>query len=346
MVEFGGWTMPLHYGSQLDEHHAVRRNAGMFDVSHMLAVDLAGSDATPFLRRLLTNDVARLKTPGKGLYSCMCASDGGVIDDLIVHRFSDHAYRMVVNAATAEDDVRWMRGQIAAMGANVTLEARRQLAMVAVQGPQAIACAQAAIPELNTSSGIPERFVAHRLCDLQVARTGYTGEDGLEITAPAARIGGIWQALLDQGVTPCGLGARDTLRMEAGMCLYGQDLSRRVTPLQSGLEWTVDFRDETRTFNGREALVQAEPGETLRGIVLDTRGVMRHGMIVQCGEHDGLITSGGFSPTLERSIGIVRLPLDCRPGDSAEVDIRGRWLPARLCALPFVRHGQSQLDAT
>jgi aminomethyltransferase len=224
MVDFAGWQMPVNYGSQIEEHHAVRRDAGMFDVSHMLALDLSGAQASVFLRGLLANDVARLKTPGKALYSCMLNHDGGVIDDLIAYRLSEAEYRVVVNAGTADKDIAWMRQQIAASGANLTLEGRRDLAMIAIQGPSAIERASRAIPEINTARGLPPPFSAARLGDLLIARTGYTGEDGLEVAVPARRVVAVWDALIAAGVKPCGLGARDTLRLEAGMNLYGQDM--------------------------------------------------------------------------------------------------------------------------
>jgi aminomethyltransferase len=340
MVDFAGWDMPVNYGSQIEEHHAVRRDAGMFDVSHMLALDLSGAGATPFLRRLLANDVARLRTPGKALYSCMLNESGGVIDDLIVYRFSEGEYRLVVNAGTADKDLAWMRACIARWGSNVTLGSRRDLAMIAIQGPQAIARAARAIPEINTASGLPGPFSAARVGDLLIARTGYTGEDGLEISIPAARVAAVWDALVAAGVRPCGLGARDTLRLEAGMNLYGQDMDENVSPLDAGLAWTVDLRDEERDFVGRATLAATPASRRLLGLVLDDKGVLRAHMAVFTAAGEGETTSGSFSPTLEKSIAFARLPLDVQPGESVEVDIRGRRLKAHTVKLPFVRNGE------
>lgn len=340
MVDFAGWDMPVNYGSQIEEHHAVRRDAGMFDVSHMLALDLAGPDATTWLRGLLANDVAKLKESGKALYSCMLNERGGVIDDLIVYRFSDADYRVVVNAGTADKDIAWMRQRIAATGANLTLQARRDLAMIAVQGPRAIERATAALPELSTASGIPATFVGARVGDLLIARTGYTGEEGLEIAVPAIRAEAMWNALLAAGVKPCGLGARDTLRLEAGMNLYGQDMDEDVSPLNAGLSWTVDMKDETRTFVGRAALQANPASQRLLGLILEDKGVLRSHMKVFTAAGEGETTSGSFSPSLEKSIAFARLPLATQPGENVEVDIRGKRLKARTVKLPFVRNGK------
>jgi len=340
MVDFAGWGMPVNYGSQIEEHHAVRRDAGMFDVSHMLALDLAGPDATSWLRGLLANDVAKLKDSGKALYSCMLNERGGVIDDLIVYRFSDADYRIVVNAGTADKDVAWMRKHIAATGANVTLQARRDLAMIAVQGPRAIERATTALPELSTANGIPAPFVGARVGDLLIARTGYTGEDGLEIAVPASRAEAMWNALVTAGVRPCGLGARDTLRLEAGMNLYGQDMDEQVSPLDAGLSWTVDMKDEARDFVGRAALQANPAGQRLLGLILEDKGVLRSHMKVFTAAGEGETTSGSFSPSLEKSIAFARVPLATQPGEAVEVDIRGKRLKARTVKLPFVRNGK------
>jgi len=341
MVDFAGWDMPVNYGSQIEEHHAVRRDAGMFDVSHMLALDLAGPDATSWLRGLLANDVAKLKESGKALYSCMLNERGGVIDDLIVYRFSDADYRIVVNAGTADKDVAWMRERIAATGANLTLQARRDLAMIAVQGPRAIERATAALPELSTANGIPAAFVGARVGDLLNARTGYTGEDGLEIARsrrPCA--GNVERAPRRRRHDPAAVGARDTLRLEAGMNLYGQDMDEDVSPLNAGLSWTVDMKDETRTFVGRAALQANPASQRLLGLILEDKGVLRSHMKVFTAAGEGETTSGSFSPSLEKSIAFARLPLATQPGENVEVDIRGKRLKARTVKLPFVRNGK------
>ncbi|WP_415259306.1 glycine cleavage system aminomethyltransferase GcvT [Thauera phenylacetica] len=339
MVDFAGWDMPVNYGSQIEEHHAVRRDAGMFDVSHMLALDLAGPDATTWLRGLLANDVAKLKDSGKALYSCMLNERGGVVDDLIVYRFSEADYRIVVNAGTADKDVAWMRQRIAATGANVTLQARRDLAMIAIQGPRAIERATAALPELSTANGVPAPFVGARVGDLLIARTGYTGEDGLEIAVPASRAEAMWNALVAAGVRPCGLGARDTLRLEAGMNLYGQDMDDEVSPLNAGLSWTVDLKDAARDFVGRAALQAKPASQRLLGLILEDKGVLRSHMKVFTAAGEGETTSGSFSPSLETSIAFARVPLATQPGEAVEVDIRGKRLKARTVKLPFVRNG-------
>ncbi|MCK6375586.1 MAG: glycine cleavage system aminomethyltransferase GcvT [Zoogloea sp.] len=340
MVDFAGWDMPVNYGSQIEEHHAVRRDAGMFDVSHMLALDLAGAGAKAFLRGLIANDVAKLTEPGKALYSCMLNPEGGVIDDLIVYYLSDTEYRIVVNAGTADKDVAWMQQQLAATGLAATLTPRRDLAMIAVQGPNARAKTWAAIPGAEAASAGLKIFQAAAFGDFFIARTGYTGEDGFELTLPADQAAATWDALVAAGVKPCGLGARDTLRLEAGMALYGNDMDETVSPLNAGLAWTVDFKDADRDFIGKAAL-QANPAtKQVLGLVLEDKGVLRAHQTVFTAQGEGETTSGTFSPTLEKAIAMARLPLGVAPGDAVEVDIRGKRLKARVVKASFVRNGK------
>ncbi len=340
MVDFAGWDMPVNYGSQIEEHHAVRRDAGMFDVSHMLALDLVGSGAKAFLRGLIANDVAKLTEPGKALYSCMLNPEGGVIDDLIVYFLSDTEYRVVVNAGTADKDVAWMQQQLAATGLAATLTPRRDLAMIAVQGPNARAKTWAAIPGAEAASAGLKIFQAAAFGDFFIARTGYTGEDGFELTLPADQAAATWDALVAAGVKPCGLGARDTLRLEAGMALYGNDMDETISPLNAGLAWTVDFKDADRDFIGKAAL-QANPAtKQVLGLVLEDKGVLRAHQTVFTAQGEGETTSGTFSPTLEKAIAMARLPLGVAPGDAVEVDIRGKRLKARVVKASFVRNGK------
>ena len=292
MVDFAGWDMPVNYGSQIEEHHAVRRDAGMFDVSHMLALDLEGADAKAFLRGLIANDVAKLVEPGKALYACMLNEQGGVIDDLIVYFLSDTAYRLVVNAGTADKDVAWMQQRLAATGAAATLGVRRDLAMIAVQGPNARARTWAAIPGAEAASTALKVFQAATLGDIFIARTGYTGEDGFELTLPADKAAGTWAALTAAGVKPCGLGARDTLRLEAGMALYGNDMDETVSPLDAGLAWTVDFKDENRDFVGKAALVANGARQQALGLILEDKGILRSHQKVFTAQGEGETSSG------------------------------------------------------
>lgn len=344
MVEFGGWDLPVSYGSQIDEHHAVRRAAGVFDVSHMCVVDLRGPATGALLQRLLANDVRRLRAPGKALYSCMLREDGGILDDLIACRLDDQWFRLVVNAATAERDLEWI-GRHAAAG--VAVLPRRELALLAVQGPtartKALPLLPAACRALAAELG---PFLAASCGDWFVSRSGYTGEDGFEVALPAAEAGAFWSALCAAGVRPCGLGARDTLRLEAGMNLYGQDMDQTVTPLESGLAWTVALDDE-RDFIGRAALLEQRGRGALRrfvGLVLQERGVLRtHQRIVTDAGEAGEVTSGTFSPTLERSIGLARVP--AATGATVQVEIRGRLLPARVVRPPFVRNGRILIES-
>ncbi len=343
MVDFGGWEMPLHYGSQIEEHHAVRRHAGMFDVSHMCAVDLAGADAKAFLRRLLANNVDKLKTRGKALYSAMLNPNGGVIDDLIVYYLDDEHYRLVVNAGTASKDLLWMNSRLAEWQLAAELTARREgndaLAMLAVQGPQARERVWQALPACRVACEKLPPFHSAECGDYFIASTGYTGEDGYEITLPADAAAGLWQALLGTGVQPCGLGARDTLRLEAGMNLYGQDMDETVSPLDAGLAWTVDLAT-TRDFVGKSALLQQGQQLQFLGLLLLDRGVLRAHQQVLCESSVGEITSGTFSPTLQQAIALARLPLNVAVGDRVEVAIRDKRLPARVVKPCFVRHGK------
>jgi len=345
MVPFGGWDMPVHYGSQIEEHHAVRSDAGMFDVCHMTVVDLRGSDVRPFLRHLLANDVDKLKTAGKALYSCMLRADGGVIDDLIVYYVTDDWFRMVVNAATTDKDVAWIRQQAGPFG--VTVDARFDLGMIAVQGPHARAKTEALLPEdLRAAAMALKPFSAAHAGEWFVGRTGYTGEDGFEVMLPEQDAPAFWRALAAAGVRPCGLGARDTLRLEAGMNLYGSDMDETQSPLTSGLAWTVAFEPAARDFIGRAALEKQQAAGSLPqfiGLILDGKGVLRSHQKLYDGERQvGEITSGGFSPTLERSIAMARVDADA--GDSLSVDIRGRRLPVRRVKMPFARNGQACID--
>lgn len=344
MVDFAGWDMPLHYGSQVEEHHRVRRDAGMFDVSHMLAVDVRGATAREFLRRLLANDVAKLARPGKALYSCMLRDDGGVLDDLIVYYLGGEGFRLVVNAATADRDVAWIESQRATHGGGVDLAPRRDLAIIAVQGPRAREKTWAAHPVLRAATEGLAPFHAVETAGVLVARTGYTGEDGFELMLPAAQATASWQALAAQGVAPAGLGARDTLRLEAGMCLYGRDMDETVTPLESGLAWTV-APASGRDFIGARALAARPATRQLTGLVLLERGVMRDHQKVRCAAGTGEVTSGGYSPTLERSIALARLPGAVAAGETVEVEVRDNWLRARVVKPPFVRHGRILIQA-
>ncbi|KAA2285254.1 glycine cleavage system aminomethyltransferase GcvT [Arenimonas fontis] len=341
MVDFGGWDMPLNYGSQIEEHHQVRRDAGMFDVSHMTPLDVRGAGARAFLRRLLANSVDKLKTPGKALYACMLDEKGGVIDDLIVYFLAEDFFRVVVNAATRDKDLAWIQAR--AEGADVRILERRDLAIIAVQGPNARAKVAGLLsPEASQAALALARFAAGEVDGLFIARTGYTGEDGFELMVPEDGAVDLWQRLLAAGVKPAGLGARDTLRLEAGMALYGQDMDESVSPYEAGLGWTVAL-DEDREFIGRAALeAQKAAGVPRRtiGLVLDEKGVLRHGQSVLTAAGAGEITSGTFSPTLGKAIALARVPA----GELGQVrvDVRGRQLPVRVVKYPFVREGQAQ----
>ena len=345
IVDFGGWDMPLHYGSQVEEHHAVRRDAGMFDVSHMCVIDLCGERSCELLRRLLANDVGRLDAPGKALYSCMLLPSGGVIDDLIVYFLSGTAYRMVVNAGTRIKDLLWIRRHAADFGVDVT--ERSDLGIIAIQGPNARVKTAALLGDAPRAAAMSlPPFFGITIDSWFLARTGYTGEDGFELLIPKEQCVRVWEALRGEAVRPAGLGARDTLRLEAGMSLYGNDLDERHHPLESGLSWTVALQPEHRDFIGRQALEAAcrDPGLELVGLVLEERGVLRSHQTVSVGGATGEVTSGTFSPTLSRSIALARIPRTIE--QQVQVDIRGKLHIARIVKPPFVRHGKARISLT
>ncbi len=343
IVDFGGWDMPINYGSQIEEHHQVRNDAGMFDVSHMTVIDLEGETTRDFLRYLLANDVARLKDEGKALYSCMLNEQGGVIDDLIVYFLRNDFYRMVVNAATTEKDLAWIEKQAA--GFDVTVTVRDDLAMIAVQGPNARAKAHQALGELALQIEDLGVFFMRQVDGMAVARTGYTGEDGYEIMLPAEQASTFWSQLLEAGVKPCGLGARDTLRLEAGMNLYGSDMDESVTPLESALNWTIAWEPQERDFIGRQALeTQKKDGvkHKLVGLVLKDKGVLRnHQKVFIDGLEAGEITSGSFAPTLAKSIAFARVTANV--GSHCKVEVRNKLLDADVIKPPFARNGKACL---
>lgn len=343
MVDFGGWDMPVNYGSQIDEHHQVRRDCGMFDVSHMRVVDIKGDGVRAFLCYLLANNADKLQLSGKALYSTMLRPDGGVIDDLIIYFMDEQWFRIVVNAGTADKDIAWMKQQAGEVAPQLTLTSRDDLAMIAVQGPNACARVWQVLPQARAATESLQNFQAADCGEYFIARTGYTGEDGFEIMLPKERAEALWHALNKVGVPPIGLGARDTLRLEAGMNLYGQDMDETVSPLESGLAWTVDLKSE-RDFIGKAALLANPPVRKLAGLVLLDRGMLRGHQKVFTAHGEGEITSGSFSPTLEKSIALARIPKEVQTGDTVQVAIRDKMLAAKVVKYPFARNGKSLLN--
>ncbi len=344
IVDFGGWDMPLNYGSQIEEHHIVRQDAGMFDVSHMTIVDIKGTDAKPFLQYLLANDVDKLKTPGKALYSGMLNEQGGVVDDLIVYFNTDTDYRMVVNASTREKDLAWIESQ--SENFEVSIKHCEDYAMLAIQGPNA-RTKLASTLSVNDAEQLMalKVFVGKQIGELFIARTGYTGEDGVEVMIPLSSVTSFWNALIAAEVKPCGLGARDTLRLEAGMNLYGNDMDETISPLEANMAWTVPMEPQTRNFVGRHA-IEAQKAEgvarKLVGLVLEGKGVLRaHQKVIIPGVGEGETTSGTFSPTLKMGIALARVPRDTTT--EALVEIRGKQIPVKVVKAGFVRNGKSVL---
>ena len=345
MVDFAGWDMPINYGSQIEEHNQVRNHAGIFDVSHMTVVDISGTDAQAYLRYLLANDVAKLDEVGRALYSGMLNESGGVVDDLIVYSTS-FGYRVVVNCATREKDLAWMHSH--AESFDVAIEERPQLAILAVHGPEAIekVCSVLEGDRAEQSKQL-KNFRGFESDTWFIARTGYTGEQGLELILPEEEAPQLWDKLLEVGVKPVGLGARDTLRLEAGMNLYGHDMDETISPIAANMEQTIAWQPEDRDFIGREAVTahreeqRAGKLPVLTGLVLEQRGVLREGQKVLCENGEGLITSGSFSPTLKHSIALARIPVD---SGACQVDIRGTVTDVRIVKPNFVRFGKKVFE--
>jgi len=340
IVDFAGWDMPLHYGSQINEHHTVRQGAGIFDVSHMTVVDIEGNETASFLRRLLANNIDRL-IPGKALYTCMLNEQGGVIDDLIVYKVSDTAYRLVVNSGTRDKDLAWIKKQ--AEQTSIQIKERTDVAMLAVQGPKVREKIAAIFSKEHLQKILDLKpFHYTTANDYFIARTGYTGEDGFEMIVPANQAANLWEKLVSSTMSPCGLGARDTLRLEAGLNLYGADMDEKVTPLESNLAWTVALEPKERNFIGRAALekqIQDGIQYKLIGLVLEDQGVLRnHQRIIVENVGEGEITSGSFSPTLSKGIALARVPAGT--GNHCLVEMRGKNIPAAVIKPPFVRQGK------
>jgi aminomethyltransferase len=350
MVDFAGWDMPINYGSQIEEHQRVRSTAGVFDVSHMTVVDISGDDAKAYLRKLLANDVDKLDAEGRALYSAMLNENGGVIDDLIVYRMS-FGYRIVVNCATRTKDLAWMNSH--STGFDVALVEKPGLAILAVHGPQSrekvcVVLDQGQLYPVKTAAiKLLANFSGVELGNWFIARTGYTGEKGLELIFPEKEAPAFWDKLLAAGVHPIGLGARDSLRLEAGMNLYGHDMDEEISPLAANMEQTIAWQPEDRDFIGRSAVVrhraEQEAGSMPRlvGLVLEQRGVLREGQRILCDNGEGIITSGGFSPTLKHSIALARIPVNSH---SCQADIRGRLTPVRIVKPNFVRFGKKVFE--
>jgi len=340
IVDFGGWALPVNYGSQIDEHHAVRNNCGIFDVSHMTVSDITGPETLPFLSKLLANDIEKVSNkPGKALYSCMLNQYGGVIDDLIVYYISDHHCRLVTNAGTNEKDMAWLKQH--AKDFDINFEERPELALIALQGPNALAVASDVLdPELTEVIQSLSRFQGSFIEQEFVGRTGYTGEDGIELIVNAELANSLWLKFINAGVQACGLGARDTLRLEAGMALYGNDLDEKHTPLESGLKWTLSL-DTNREFIGKAALQNTNSEKNLVGLILLDRGVLRgHQQVFIGDELLGKITSGTFSPSLEQSIGLARVSRKLALGEQVEIAVRNRRLRAVVAQYPFIKSGK------
>ena len=337
MVDFNGWSMPIAYGSQIEEHHTVRQSAGVFDVSHMLNLEIKGLEALEFLRYLLANDVSKINgCKGRALYTCMLNEAGGVIDDLIIYYLDKNRWRLVVNAGCADTDVQWIQEQIQRTNLDVQLETLPELAVLAVQGPNAREMLWQVRPQWCEAADFTPFDSGFVDTDVMIARTGYTGEDGVEITLPGSQALSLWQDLLGVGVRPCGLGARDTLRLEAGLNLNGSDMDNTIQPSQAGLAWTVSLKDSSRDFIGRRAITDSPHNNAFVGLKLNDRGVMRAAMPVRTAVGEGVITSGTMSPTLGVSIALARLPVGVQTGDTVEVEVRGKWLVATVVDLPFL----------
>ncbi len=345
LVNFAGWHMPLHYGSQIQEHHVVRQDSGLFDVSHMLAVDITGENAIHYLSFLLANNPQRL-IPGKALYTCMLNTDGGILDDLIVYQLSEQLYRVVINAGNRQSDLDWMK-KTAQDFTSISILERTDLAIIAIQGPYAITKASPAF-NANQQALIKDLKPFH--CVEQdnwcIARTGYTGEDGLEVILPIQEAEMFWQRLIELGSHPCGLGARDTLRLEAGLNLYGSDMDVSTTPLESNLAWTIAWDPIDRNFIGRRALIKQQENlsRKLVGLILEEKGrILRNHQKIITSKGEGEITSGSYSPTLGSSIAFARIP-HTHIENYCDVIMGSKHYQARIIKPPFIRKGKKTFN--
>lgn len=342
MTSFGGYDMPVNYGSQIAEHQCVRRGAGLFDVSHMGVVEVTGPDSIAFLRYALANDVARLKLNGTGQYSLLLNERGGVEDDLILYRRRSDCWVLVLNCANKDSDLELLRQRAA--GFNLHLEARPDMGILALQGPKSVEVLEAMEDRAWAEAVRLQRFHVTPVEQVLVARTGYTGEDGFELICPVSRLERLWSDLLARGAEPAGLGARDTLRLEAGYCLWGHEMNADVSPWEANLGWCVSLHDESRNFVGKQAVVQLREqgvGQKLVGLVLQGRGVLRDGMKVLCPGGEGITTSGSYSPTLEKSIALARVPVAVEYGQLLQVEMRGKQVAALVHRPAFVAHGKA-----
>ncbi|WWP01365.1 MAG: glycine cleavage system aminomethyltransferase GcvT [Candidatus Dasytiphilus stammeri] len=343
IINFNDWMMPLHYGSQLKEHHIVRNDAGVFDISHMTIIDIYGEEARIFLRYILANDVAKLKNPGKALYSAMLNISGGVIDDLIVYFINHTTYRLIVNAVNRNKDLAWLYKHI--KNFSVKLKTRDDMALIAIQGPNAQKKTQSLFnPEHQQILDKMLPFSSVELGDWFVSTTGYTGELGYEIAMPQEKAVHFWKSLINIGVYPVGLGARDTLRLEAGMNLYGNEMDEKISPLSANMDWTISWEPMNRNFIGREALERQRYHiiDKLVGLKMKAKGVLRPQLTVSFNDQDGRnktgkITSGTFSPTLGYSIALARVPSEI--GKEAVVHLRNRDVLVEITRPIFVRDG-------
>jgi aminomethyltransferase len=349
MVAFGGWDMPLEYTGITQEHLAVRKSAGLFDVSHMGELEIAGKDAMAAVQMLCSNDASKLQ-PGQAQYSALLTEQGTFVDDLVIYRLRSDHFLLVVNAANIVKDYTWIAERIVSCGDAVVMDASSRYALLSVQGPAAAGIVQP-LTGVDLSSMAYYSFAHGEVANVRgtISRTGYTGEDGFEIFVPPQQADRVWQALLTSDsapVVPCGLGARDTLRLEAGLRLYGNDMDETTTALEAGLGWIVGWNKGS--FVGVDALrVQKASGASRRlaGFELTEPGIARQGYDVYAGgatpgngRPSGKVTSGTQTPTLKKSIGMAYLPqADTAPGREFEVDIRGRRTRARVVPMPFYK---------
>ena len=336
--------MPVHYTGIVEEHQAVRTAAGIFDVSHMGEVEIAGNDALTAVQRIASNDAGKLE-PGRAQYSALTTPEGTVVDDLLVYQLAAGHYLLVVNAANIAKDVAWIRKQIGAAGDAVAVNTSSRYALIALQGPRAVAILQL-LTAVELDAIEYYTFASGEVAGVRatISRTGYTGEDGFELFVPPQQAAAVWSALLDgggaHGLRPAGLGARDTLRLEAGMRLYGQDMDETTTLIEAGLGWTVGWGKEA--FIGREALLAQKrrgPSRRLVGFEMLERGIARHGCAVHAGaDRVGRVTSGTLTPFLQKAIGMAYVPVELAARDTElSIDVRGRRLRARVVPMPFYR---------
>ena len=336
MVNFSNWEMPISYSSLIEEHNAVRNTVGIFDVSHMSVFDFDGDNQVAFFEKIFANDIKKIYKDNKAIYGALLNEEGGILDDLIIYH-ANNKFRLVSNCSTREQNRQWFEKHAVEFGVKVM--ERSDMGILAIQGPDALNKILK-IKEIDTQVNTLQSFGCMFEGDKLYARTGYTGEDGLELIVPTKDINHLWDQALELGCTPIGLGARDTLRLEAGLNLYGNDMTINNHPYESNMGWTIDMSDENREFIGKDALLSIDQSKSQKivGIILQDKGILRSGYEITHEQGKGVVLSGSYSPTLQSSIGLARVDQGYK--ENGKVMIRNKLLNIDFVSPRFLGQGK------